>query len=636
MIGRIGVKKSFLMMLLVFLHVACQPGSGPAAVEPAPAVVASAAEAAPATAAAVSCTHSSDGSIQIVELEVTQALPNQGNYIPGKSTAVIAHLDAPAITQPVTLTGNIQVWMDGELFAELTANNWVTLNATVGTNQQCAELVFEPILLPESSSVVFDVTVMETASPNVVLTQAKTDVLSFSAKTMPPLLFYTRIDFVPSGLGAPDHNLVTSSSGDSFARAVLPIAEDSWFYRSINDNEIADSTNAEIAPITVSEGMEAGQAKINSDKILSFENTFGESQVIFERLATIRNRIILTTTRNGIPIGANELLFLHGWITDPDVWTTDANGNRLTGVVEMNGAATASDQRVSYSSTAPAMGQLIYAHELLHNIMEDAGHVAAIPVTNVAGWDVDDHLRAGWPITNPIHQRKQNYFPIMAHQETDDSWVYTDEYSTMLDYFSNPILQRWYDGLPECEPLELGGVVNLPVGNPCLSENNYVFSGALEAFGSYDPGQVRDLGLDSSFPVQRIPWFTQPTYTYSSVNAESLPFRLIFESPEWEEPVRIPFDARIFTFPTSRTMLEEMGIEAIDTSSVYLGFFQVLVPPEIVERADSVRVAWYPNGIFEEPEWDTPYLRSGDYEEKVGNADIIGETEELSIIVFEP
>lgn len=506
-------------------------------------------------------TTQSSPDLTVTDFEVTQGVAG-GTLVGGKETAAILHLQS---TRPnsIALTGVLLVCYNGDMLASVTAKYPVTADSGVAS-----EIVFEPFHVNSSPDVELWVTIAPVGSPEQILLRS---IVPYDASavvnTVGPLLLYTRIDFQPSGRGAPDDYKVGPGNGDAFAHAVLPVAEVNWAYGRPGVNEIfVDAGECDDQDCNI---------KIDSDSQLSQH----EGNVLLKRLETLRNSLFFGD------VGVNELIFLHGWVEDPD-------GDVVIG----NGAATGTDRRVGYGSTRPSKGQLIYAHELLHNIGEPFlsgfGHSTTVsPVTSASGWDVNSHLPGDWIDAgiSPEDQRKTDYYPIMAHHDTAISWIAPDELSWLVTYLSSDRLMELRSH-NQCEEMP----AEEQVGRPCFSAGNLVLSGVLSADGGapFDMERTDQVEVVARFPAERIRWPSQPTYTYSNVSYENTPFRLVFYDRENGEPfTRTPFDARTYTFPDT-----DGGESA---PSVFLGFFGVVVPPFIAGRAERIEIEFRDQTIGE-------------------------------------
>jgi hypothetical protein len=167
----------------------------------------------------------------------------------------------------------------------------------------------------------------------------------------------------------------------------------------------------------------------------------------------------------------------------------------------------------------------------------------------------------------------------MAYHNTNESWIAPSEYTDVITYFNSITLTAF---LAEQLPCPEDEDPESYVGEPCLSEGNYAFSGALSADEGrpFDPDRTDVVKLVARFPVQQILWPSQPNYTYSNVTVEDLPFRMVFRSEGAD--ISVPFDARVYTHP------EQKEEEIVDTT--YLGYFQVLVPPHVVEASNTIDI----------------------------------------------
>jgi hypothetical protein len=533
-------------------------------------------------APAVPCTLSPvthPGQVTIDHIEVTQALDLGEPLVPEHSTAVIVHVTP--LTGTVPVMGRLRVCRSNQLLEEQT-----TVSITLAASD---ELVFGPLRYGDDVSLQLDI--LNGSEPSQVLASQATTA-TFGLLTATPYHFYVRVNFEPSGQGAPPDELVGSPNGDAFARAVLPIDAGHWQYRAVNDSRIQDLFAIEpIGPITITVGDRACdcddpnctygacQIEIDDDAILEYFVP-KEYMVVFRRLSEIRQRI-----QAPAGFGMHELLFVHGWIHDPE-------GKK---VVELNGAAKMSTERIGYGTTNPEIGQLIYVHELLHNFIDPVsglgfGHVPVAPVLATLGWDVDSLLPGSWANNglNLGDQRKASYFPIMSHQSTANSWISPDEYRAAARYLSSDAERR----------VDLVFSIDCPreydywygrsgPSLPCTIENNYVLSGALESPGPFELGKEMEFSVAAAFPVSQIPWRTQPTSTYTNFAKsapEALAFYLEFMSEAGNlDPIRIPFDPTVTTFVT--------GEEALDGTE-YLGYFEVVVPASVVQAFDFVDIVY--------------------------------------------
>ncbi len=576
-----------ILLLLMVLALASCGGSSPSdtsiASGPADTAPAVAASVEPAAAACQTLSNMEDQHLQVTKMEVTQGLDTGGVFISGRSTALLVHLESNS-SDPMFLTGVLRICADGEAMPSLQAKHPITM-AAASASASSAEMVFEPFILEDKHDVDFVVEISPQSDPTNVIHRTSVENLAFDTVTVPPALLYVRIDFEPSGLGAPTDDLVGPGNGDAFAQAVLPVSDASWFYHKATDLEllIPDGDCGE------HNCQDPKKPRINSDEVLSQ----AEGNIVLKRLADIRNSLVFSDGS-----GITELVFLHGWITDLNCDNVDT--------VYKNGYSTGSNDRVAYVSTLPVKGQLIYVHEMLHNVgkpnttsFAHPGTVTAI--TGVDGWDVGNRLPGNWPDTGIAidDQRKLNYYEIMAYQETSNSWISPDESASLTSYLGSEKLREFYAKLSTCEAIP----VEQQVGSPCLSNGNYVFSGVLSADDGrpFDINQTERVDITARYQVEKIEWLSQPTYTYSTVSYENTPFLLVFinrdqNQKEGRVVASIPFDARTYTFPNAD------GEEGAD--NVYLGFFEVVVPPYIAEQANVIEIA-FRGQVLEEPFWES-------------------------------
>ena len=505
--------------------------------------------------------------VNIVELEVTQGVASQSNLIPGRATAVIARLES--ISGAVEVTGTLRIFNSGAAFSLEHPVAPAQLLSSGGGPAE-GELVFEPLRLPNSSDIRFQVEARAVIDDALL---AITDTTrAFTKAVVAPVLLYTPIHFTPSGQPAPQPAQIGAPNGNGFALSALPLPPMTGRYRGINEAGIESASPVAAEIIGVGDrGCVPTQSlnciAIDGDGRLSLAEG---AQVVFPRLSQLRQRVVI-----GPGLGMTELLFIHGWIRDDQ----PAFGNS-SAVVELNGQAIRSGERVGYSTTSPDLGQLIYAHELLHNLSGRFGSAPAdvnnaVPITTARGWDVATQLPGSWQGTGIAGQLKSEYYQIMAHRRSKESWVSEEEYDWALGYFGSDKLLKFVGELPTCEG------ASIRYGEPCLAEGNFVFSGA---FGSVPllPGQPVEAQLAAIFPVSRIPWRTQPTHTYSMFDFETARFALIFLKEE-QEIERIQFDPTISTFADPEDVVA-------NSSHDFLGYFEIVAPPWIVEAADRVDI----------------------------------------------
>jgi len=442
------------------------------------------------------------------------------------------------------------------------------------------EMTFEPIDITNSSSGDVDIAfeMISRDDPNLILAVASRTNLDFTLETATPFLFFTRIDFVESGQGAPAWDTVRIGQGDAFAEAALPVSDAQWFYREVNTTEIAPDTSTEIAPYVLANITQCtgGSAPGHKEGVINS----GEDSAVLACLRTIRNRIVIGF--GSAPIGANELLFLHGWVND----------EKSQGVVFSNGATS---KRVGYGTTLPSKGQLVFFHELAHNLGPYGNglqHQAGIIENSVQGWDVGQRLPGVWPTPqgSEYTQRKQNYFLAMGHGQTHETWIGPTEYNDLTNYLTRPDLIALAKDPRFCDSENPN---DGPVGVPCLLSNQISLSGALVASEPLQNAKVESIEV---YRMQQLSWPAQPTYTYSDLSEEEWPFEMIFIGDDFQTLARIPLDARIAKYS-----------EDVE-SSTFLGYFDVLVPESLVRQSTEIYISDNTTGSLGAFEGSIPYL----------------------------
>jgi hypothetical protein len=337
--------------------------------------------------------------LTVTSVEVTQAIQTTTNTIQlvaQRSTAVratVVNLDGGAVSG---VTGRLHVFVGG---TEITpAAGLLPINApfTVPAAPQRANendtLNFEllaPTGIGASTNVSFRVDIPPVpGETNTANNTGSADNLTFiSRKT--PSLFFTRVNWTPSGLGLPALSDVQPGVGDAYVRGIYPVNDaDPNLYRQ---GLFPTLTFAEDA---------------NNNGVL---NISPEGNDLLSFLASCRQLIV----NDGL--GANANTFLNGWIA----------GNPIEG----NGLSQVSGF-VSYANTQAIRYQRSYAHELGHNfgLQHNSRNLDQI------GWDVGSRLPnnpAGNNTTGRI--KPTTLFDIMnPGQLTNAAWVDTITYNFFL------------------------------------------------------------------------------------------------------------------------------------------------------------------------------------------------------------
>ena len=273
----------------------------------------------------------------------------------GRATTVRATLTVTGSGVPVVgLSGRLHIFVSGleitPVAGLLPINAPFTAPLAPNRANQNDTLNFEiaaPSAIPASTMVTFRVD--PTVSGGDTAVPLTTPNLTFAARTA-PLLFYTRINYTPSGLGLPDPIAVQPGRGDAFVRGIFPVDEST--------------------PTLYQQGLfptlpYAGDS--NGDGRLDALGADGNN--LISLLASCRQLIVNTG------VGASNRIFLYGWLAGNPI---DGNG-----LGEVGG-------RNAFGNTEAIRYQRSYAHELAHNFGFDH-NPAATPIVEV-GWDTQSRL----------------------------------------------------------------------------------------------------------------------------------------------------------------------------------------------------------------------------------------------------
>jgi hypothetical protein len=400
--------------------------------------------------------------LTVTNLEVTQTIQTTTNTIQlvaRRSTAVRATIGVAGVSGPVAgVTGRLHVFVGS---AEVTpAGGIAPINApfTAPLTPQRANgndtLNFElaaPTAITASSNVTFrvDITPMsdETNTSNNSLTTGSLSVVNRTT----PSLFYTSINYTPSGLGLPNATLIAPGAGDLFVRGILPV----------NDGDPNLYRQGLFPTLTYTEDA-------NGDGILDALGSDGND--LISLLASCRQLIV----NNGL--GANNNTFLFGWLAGNPI-----DGNGLGQVSGFN----------AFGNTEVVRGQRSYAHELTHNFGLNHNNRNLDQV----GWDVGARLNNNWAGNNVTGRVKPTtLFDIQtAGLLTNQAWVDTTTYNFLL---GSPVLAS------NDVTVAHGGVLLKPLNQEKTSERVAVVQGI------FDPSGEKLIRLK---PVFRLPWQSQPS-----------------------------------------------------------------------------------------------------------------------------
>ena len=344
--------------------------------------------------------------LTVTNVEVTQATQTSTNTIQlvaQRATAVRATIGVTGTAGPVAgVTGQLHVFVNGvEItpvagvppinapmtapLAPLRANENDTLNFELPA----------PTGIPASNAVDFRVDITPVpGETNTANNSGSANNLTFADRTT-PLLFFTRINYTPSGLGLPADALIQPGVGDAFVRGILPV----------NDADPNLYRQGLFPSLTFSEDA-------NGDGRLDALGTDGSD--LLSLLASCRQLIVNNN------MGASDRIFLYGWLA----------GNPIDG----NGLAQVGG-RNAFGNSDPIRHQRSYAHELTHNF----GFNHINDNIDQVGWDVGARLPNN-PAGNNVAGRVKptTLFDIQVPGLlTPQAWIETAKYNSLLN---NPTL----------------------------------------------------------------------------------------------------------------------------------------------------------------------------------------------------
>ena len=340
--------------------------------------------------------------LTVTNVEVTQAIQTPTNTVPlaaQRRTAVRATLGVSGGASPAGVTGRLHVFVGGAEIGDpagIAPLATITAPAAPDRANETHTLNFElptPSGIGASTDVDFRVDVTpvpgETDTSN---NSGSANNLTFVNRNN-PIIFFTKINYAPSGLGLPPDAFIQAATGDAFVRGIFPVneAEPTLYqpgpFPSLPFNEDADGN---------------GRLDVFA----------AEGSNLLSLLASCRQFII-----NG-GVGPADRVILYGWIAGP------VDGNGLS---TLNG-------RNAFGNAEPNRGQRTFAHELTHLYGLDHNTRNLDQV----GWDVGGRL-PGNPATNNVvgRVRPTTLFDIMtAGLVTNQAWV---DVTTYNFFFSHSI-----------------------------------------------------------------------------------------------------------------------------------------------------------------------------------------------------
>lgn len=398
--------------------------------------------------------------LTVSNIEVNQAIQTTTNtitpFVAGRGTTVRATLAVTSPAAPVVgISGRLHIFVSGveitPIAGLLPINAPFTAVVAPNRTNQNDTLNFEipagPAGIPASAAVTFRVDpTVAVADTAVSLT---TPNITFVSRTA-PLLYFTRINYTPSGLGLPDILAVQPGVGDAFVRGILPVDEST--------------------PTLYQQGLfptlgYSGDA--NGDGIL--EALAADGNNLISLLASCRQLIV----NSGV--GASDRIFLYGWL----------NGNPING----NGLGQVGG-RNAFGNTQGIRYQRSYAHELMHNFGFD--HNPGATTIGEVGWDTGARL-VGNPATNSTttNVKPGTLRDIMdGGLVTNQAWIHPNQSGAC--------------GGASCVSYQQ------LLGSPTLAPDSAgdFSTDVLVVQGIFDPTGERLLQLKPAF---RYPWRSQPT-----------------------------------------------------------------------------------------------------------------------------
>lgn len=350
-------------------------------------------------AAVLSTTFAFGIDLTVTNVEVTQAIQTTTNTVPlvaQRSTAVRATITvANSGAAVANVSGRLHVFVGGSEITPVAGVLPINAPFTAPLVPQRANendtLNFElpsPTGITASSAVDFRVDLTAPAGVNV--TSGSANGLTFANRTT-PLLYFTRINYTPAGLGLPPLSFVQPGSGNAFVSGILPVNDsDPTLYRqglfpSLNFTE-------------------------DSRGVKRLEALGTDGNDLLSLLESCRQLIVKTG------VGASDHIFLYGWLAGNPI---DGNGLAIVG------------GRVAFGNSDPIRGQRSYAHELTHNF----GFNHVNQNLDQVGFDVGARL-PNHPAGNNTSGRVKptTLFDIQtAGLLTNQAWVTAGKYTTLFN-----------------------------------------------------------------------------------------------------------------------------------------------------------------------------------------------------------
>ncbi len=511
--------------------------------------------------------------LTVSSIEVTQAIqtapPNTIQLVARRGTAVRAIIGVSGAGGPVVgVTGRLHVFVAGSEITPVSGvapiNSLFTAPLAPQRANENDSLNFElpaPTGITASPSVTFrvDITPM-TAETNVTNNSLTTPNLSFVNRTTPSL-FYTSINYTPSGLGLPNAALIAPGSGDLFVRGILPI----------NDGDPNLYRQGLFPQLTYNEDA-------NGDGRLAALGSDGND--LLSLLASCRQLIV------NAGLGADNNTFLYGWLA----------GNPIDG----NGLAQVGG-RNAFGNTDVTRGQRSYAHELTHNFGLNHNNRNLDQV----GWDVGARLNNNWAgngVTGRV--KPMTLFDIQAAGKlTNQAFVDTLTYNFLLQ---SPVL-----AYNELEKPRRGNLMLLP-----NDQQEKPVERVAVIQGIFDPSGEKLLRLK---PVFRFPWLSQPTlrqpearFIAEIVDDAGNVIKTLFSALVADDPDKKPEQEVNGSFEVMATVAPNREIVSVRITDaqgrIEFGGFKQSKPPElrIVAPQSGAQLGEKTEVVWEVRDPDTP------------------------------
>ena len=335
--------------------------------------------------------------VTVGRVVVVQSIQDDAHSVPliaRRATTIRAEvLGVDGAAPPAGLSATAHVWVDG---VEVTpASGVAAVNQPFSgplTPDQANEgdwLYFE-LTAPTAITASADVDVEVRVSTGGEMAVGRADDLTFGAP-LDHRVFYTRINYLPAGLGVPTPAQVAPGFADAFYRGIYPVDE----------SDPAIYQEGLFPTLTFNEDD-------NGDGILDGCAAAGDDA---EQLLALLDACRQLIVDNGL--GADDKTHLYGWLA----------GNPING----NGCGN-TPGKVAYGNTQDIRFQRTFAHEVGHNYGLNHNNNA----TGMIGWDTTARL-VGNPAGNNVAGRVKGstlWDIMVGGQLTSSAWVAPASFGT--------------------------------------------------------------------------------------------------------------------------------------------------------------------------------------------------------------